>query len=493
MTTSGYQLSLVDSAAATLLELMENANALYRFDVLGQDATLGNPVPVTEVVSSLMTDGGLTTLKSFNNRTAVFLVTITAPDPGALASGEAELMSALDRVAALEWVSPFAAASYFDVVACWSEHVFDDLTEVRQMQRQFRLSFECLPFARSRDVVTVSWTGPVELDPLTSIAGGSGWTTVSGSANIADGIHTSTSWTGRHTFTVDEYLWFKVSRVGATLGERGLTNVKVNGTAIPDAQIRKEAFGGNETTQFFTVPVRAWRGQSVTVEFKLTVGSFATDATLAELWTTGYPSPTSDSAATKPRGIGAVDVAGTARTPCTISFTAPAGGAFVYTGPDPAAAIRDDGAPEVVYAKFTVAAGNGAEITVGGQLMWFPPGDHRTNIGLTAPQPLELNPNGVWPTQPTGALDLGASTSSESQWSYPADAKAAISFFDTTGAKTLISASPALPQGYHGDAVTHEQHALHPGRSGFAVLDVNGDPITTTVTYYPRWRHHAAQ
>lgn len=492
MTSHGYQLTLVDAAGNDLLELMEN-DAAYRIDTLGQDATFGNPVPVSEVISSLMTDGGLTTLKSFNNRTAVFTVTITAVDGGSLASGEAELMAALDRVAALCWDVPWASASYFDVVACWSEHAFDDLAEVKQGERRFTLTFECLPFARSDKASTFTWTGPgTLLAPMTSTAG---WTVVGGGAitSVAGTPPylqrtTSGGITLQRTVTLGEYLWLIVGE-GPSDGAK-LASATVGGTSIASAKWHRQYLGGNLAA--YIVPTGGWSGQSAVVEVAISNSSSWIDrAALFAFYSVEYPNLGASSLNT-PIGIDVVDVEGTARTPCTISFTAPAGGAFVYTAPDPNAAIREEGAAEAVYAKFTVTDDDGAEITVGSQLMWFPPGDHMTNVGITDSQPLELHPDGVWPTQASGPVDIGGDASG-SQWAYPVDEKAAISFFATTGAKNLISASPALPQGYHGDAVTHEQHALHPSRSGFAVLNVNGDPVATTITYYPRWRHHAAQ
>lgn len=494
MTTSGYQLSLVDSAAATLLELMENANALYRFDVLGQDATLGNPVPVAEAISSLMTDGGLTTIRSFGNRVAAFLVTITAPDAGALADGEAVLMAALDRVAALAWHVPFGASSFFDVVACWSEHQFDDLEEVRQVRRTFRVTFECLPFARSADLTTINWTGGHAQTLLNTTAG---WTVVGGGAIQSVGTGTTayiqkTTTNGSVTLSrsieLDDYLWIKT---GPGFGHL-VQSITINGVAIDDANVRREYFPSN-LGEFYTIPTSRWRGQTATVQFTLIEDWTSNRAVIYQLWTLSYPVVTTAATATKPLGIGAIDVTGTARTPCSISFTAPAGGAFVYTAPDPNPAIRDRGAGESVYAKFSISDANGAEVEVDGRLMWFPPGNHTANVGWTDPRPLELYPNGMWPTEATGEANLGPDVlSGASQWAYPLDGRAAISFFDTWGAKKLISPSPSMPQGYHGDAVTHETHSLHPGRCGFAVLDVNGDPVAATVTYYARWKHHAA-
>lgn len=486
MARSGYQL-VVGST-----ELMENDWGPFRIDTLGANATFGDAVPISEVISSLMVDGDLTTTTRFGNRIAAFDVTITAEDPGMLADGEAALMAELDRINTLTWHVPFGPATVFDVVRSWSEHQSDDLVEVRLCRRTFRLYFECLPHGRSVDPVTINWTGgATELDPLSSFTG---WTTVSGSAAYdanAGGIGVPGILAGgsgavlRKTFTVDSYLWFKTPSIPAS--SKGVTSVKINGTTIPDAEVREEGNLVSTATRFYTVPVGAWRGQSVTVEFTLLASK-----ALTELWTRSYPGAIVDASDARPKGISVIDVVGTARTPCTISFTAPAGGAFVYTGPNPDAAIRERGAGESVYAKFTVT-GDGAEVNVGGQLMWFPPGDHTTNIGNTVSQPLELSPNGVWPTVASGAPLSGTNISSGVEWSYPQDPKAAISFFSTTGAKTLISPSPDLPQGYHGDAVTHEQHTLHPSLPGFGVVKTDGDPIATTITFFPRWKHHAAQ
>jgi hypothetical protein len=393
-------------------------------------------------------------------------------------------MSALDNIVSLAWHAPFAAVSHFDVVACWSEFLFDDMSEVRRHERTFRVSFECLPFARSVDESTIEWTGVgTELNPCTSLTG---WTVVSGSADINDGnIHVGTgSIRLAKTVTVDEYLWVKVD-VGSHLVTGAVTAVTVDGVAIPQAEIRQEMTPLTGLTQILTVPTAAWRGQSVEVAFTLAPGA----AWLREFWTVSYPVATElldIDGILEPRGVGVVDVGGTARTPATIRFTAPAGGAFVYTAPDPNTQIRS-GSGETVFAAFSVADPDGGEVEVDGRLMWFPQGDHATHIGFTDPQPSELNPDGIWPQEATGLVTGGAR-----RRTYPTDGRAAISFFNTTGDKALISPRPTLPTGYSGDAVAHEVHALYPGLSGFAVLDEDGDPIPATITYYKRWKHHAA-
>lgn len=471
---SGYQLEV------GALALMENDWGLYRFDTLGANASFGNAVPVSEVISSLMADGDLTTTTRFGNRVATFDVKITAEDAGALAAGEAALMAEVDKVNTLTWHVPFGAPTVFEVVRSWPEHQFDDFAEVKRLQRTYRISFECLPFGRSVASVTKSWTGPAEVSPLTSMTG---LTVVSGSAaynSNAGGILVPGILAGgagavlQATVTADEYLWLKTFISGSSLGTVAITNFKINGITVA---AHPELFGASSATQFYTVPT-GQHGGSVTFEFTLPASSG-----LLEFWTRGYPGPASAAGDTRPKGIDVIDTIGSARAPAMITFTAPSGGAFVYTAPDPNAAVRDQGAGESVFATFTVTDPDGDVQTVGAQSMWFPPGTHSAWIGSTDPQPLMLNPAGVWPTRASGS----------SVWAYPVDGKAAITFYDTSGAKTIISPSPQLPQGYHGGAIVHSVHSVHPGRSGFAVLDTSGVPVAATLTYYPHWWSHAGQ
>lgn len=492
LASSGYQLGAVAADGSSLLEFMENDWGLYRFDLLGQDATFGNPVPVTEVISSLMTDGGLTTIKSFGNRTAVFLLTITAPDTAALDDGEAAVMSALDSMSALAWHQPFGAASYFDVVASWSEQVFDDLEEVLRCRRTFRLTFECLPFARSKLSTTINWAGPaVELSPLSSLTG---WTTVSGAAptiiSNPDGTGSAFFFSGGAAvmqFTppapLDEYLWIKSGTTANPFDGTG-RYLQVGGVEV-DWDLCRVTTVGSRT--FLIVPTSEWRGQTPVIEMSVLINS-----RINEFYATSYPSlvAANDLA---PRGVGAVDVGGTARTQCVISFTAPAGGAFVITGPDPNVLLRDRGAGESVFAHFTVTAPT--ETSIGGRLIRHEVGTHSRGIGYTDAQPVVLNPDGIWPQVATGPLTGTGISAGAVQYAYPNDpyGRTSVTFFATSGDKTLISPGVDLPTGYTGETAHHEHHALYPGRSLFAVLDTNGYPIPATVTYFKRWKHNAAE
>ena len=329
------------------------------------------------------------------------------------------------------------------------------------------------------------------MSPLTSITG---WTVVSGSAAydanaggvLVPGILTSSSGVLRHTVTADEYLWLKVARSSPSGEDTAITGVKVNGTTIADALIHKESFGVNGTTHFYTVPTGAWRGESVTVEFTLTDSS-ATSAALTQFWSRSYPGAALGAGNASPKDVGVMDTVGSARAPMWMRLTAPAGGVFIYTAPDPNVQIRERGAGESVFAQFTISDPDGDEVSVGAQLMWFPPGTHSTWIGATDPQPLMLNPNGVWPTR---AMGLSGGISS---WAYPVDGRAAVTFYDTSGAKTIISPSPEMPQGFHGGALAHSVHSVHPGRMGIGAWDVNGDPVSIDYGYHPHWWSHAGQ
>ena len=492
--STGYQLD------ADGFALCEHDTAAGRIDTLAVEASFGNAVPVVDAMPSLMRDGDLTRTTRDGNRVVTFRHRVTAQTPRMLDELGEALIAAVQSTQQLRWQKPAGAASdCYDVVRVQTEKLADEQWDVRERRgvRVYRVSYECLPYVRSDKVSTFTWTGPsAELASMNSTAG---WTVVGGGA-IASAVGigsdfsylyrtTSGAITLRRTVTLDEYLWLAVGE--AITDGSMLYTVKIDGVSIPSSKWKRRYIRSAITS--YLVPTGAWSGKTVVVEVTISNSStWSNRATLAGFHSMGYPNlGATDTGQMRPLGIGVIDVDGTARAPCTISFTAPAGGACVYTGPDPNAAIRAKGAGEAVFAKFTVTDDNGTEVSVGSQLMWFPPGDHLTNIGVTDPQPLELNPNGVWPTQASGFADLGDVNGT--QWAYPIDVMAAISAFSTSGAKNLISPSPALPQGYRGDAAAHEEHVLHPPRCGFAVMDVNGNPITTTVTYYARWKHNAAQ
>lgn len=453
------------------LSLMDNTEGVCTFNTQGASATLGNPVPVAEVISSLLRDGDLTTTNRFGNREASFLVEIKAPDPGALADGEAALMAELDQVNTLTWQVPYGADTLFDVVRSWPEFMMDDLTEVRRIVRVYRVVFECLPFGRSADEVTINWTGSgTEIDLSTT----AGWTATGGSITSLSNEIRKTTTTGTITLSrsvaLQDYLWLKVD--GST-GFTVLSAVTVDGVSVPMAEVHTLKFSGN---QFFTIPTDTWRGTTKTVQFTIAADSGSTNvATLREFWTTSYPARATGNTTAAPMGIGVIDVPGSARAPVAlISFTVPTGGAWLYTAPNPNVALRERGAVENLYAKWTV----------GGADPVYLAGDYVRVTSRSDPQPPRLNPDGIWPQYATDVDQLA----------YPSARGTAISFFPTSGPVSVISASPDLPTGFHPEAIVHEEHVLHPGRCGFAVIAAaTGLPVAATITYYPHWWAHAGQ
>lgn len=132
----------------------------WRFSVLGEDMTFGNPQPVEMSIASLMADGSPTVTTHHENREAGFRVTISGPDSGALSSGERELNLQLTRRNTLAWTPAdgFGPTTVFEVETSNMDWLFDDTAEAEGktlLRRTFRLRLVCLPFPRSADVTLI--------------------------------------------------------------------------------------------------------------------------------------------------------------------------------------------------------------------------------------------------------------------------------------------------------------------------------------------------
>lgn len=451
----------------------------YSYHVLGDDFSKGKPEAVREIFKSLLIDGDLNRRKRHGNRKVEFLMEIEGDDLDAVTAGETAFEIELYKIANdLVYTPPdgYGAASVFTMVDGDIGEIFDDLDELSGDRRTFEVMLECLPYTKSLDPVTFTWTGPgTQLRPLNVTTG---WTVVGGGSLVSAGFPpffpTSLtrsgggSITAKTTVTLGTYLWL-VTDAQSTLP------VKIDGETIDTDIIRREPDSPvSPTSAAFTVPTERWRGRTVEVEVTFT--------TLLAFWSVQYPNVWNANAAA-PHGLGVVDIIGSARCPCVITFTAPSGGAFVYTGPDPNEAIRERGVSEIVWSHFEVTDEEGVAFTIGGRTQWVPEGTWTKSIGFTDPQPLEIHPDGVWPR-----VEIGGEV-----WAYPDADGTAISYFETTGVKNLVSPTPALPQGYHADAKVVGQHSLYPGRTGFAVMNEDGIPISCTVTYYPHWWTNAGQ
>lgn len=476
--------------------------------LLEVDYDLGNGVTIYDELTSLLRDGTLVTSSKTGNRTLRLPILV---EDATGSRGRAEAGVALDVEANKPYntvtvyphdygqpgAGPAMVLESFEMASEVDPDVGGRLERVGI--RRYVLTCPALPGVRSVDPVTVNWSGPGAV--LRAVDSTTGWTSRSGGGtlSVSSGALTRTT-SGplllRTTPTnpLREFVYIRSNAVGAFP-----LNMVIGGAAITEAEVYKGPAANNADVMLVEVPEQ-FIGATPQIDFDIEVSSGT--AILYGFGTTRYPNipvgaepggaGINNTATSANFGIGSIEVVGTARTFCTISFTAPSGGAFVVTGRDPVHALRTRGLAEIAFGKFTVASSSGATVTVGSGVTWFPQGTHYTQVGVTNPQPPQLNPNGMWPQLATGTTTLGGDSSAR-QFAYPADEMAAVTFFATSGPKTLISAQQDLPDGYTGGAEVFEDHILHPGRSMFAVLDQNGDPIPATITYYPRWRHFPTQ
>lgn len=452
--------------------------------------SLGSTRTMYEAVASLMLDGSYVRSPGHENRDNLgFTVEVRFSD----SDEAAEYQEALEREAGkatntltFEPRDGIGTTTVFETFEADLDHDWDQDNDERGV-RYFPVKIPALPFVRGEEVSTIAWSGgSTELDPLTSLTG---WTTSGGTPTVSGGLQVAagSTITMSKTLTVaGSYVWAYVLHAASVDHSGVLVAASINGVSVPLTDIQRQEI--TEGHLYFHIPAHDFRGQSVAVSLTLS-GTNGQAAVLKELWSVNYPNRAAlGSLTAPPPGIDVIDVEGSARTPCTITFTAPAGGAFVYTAPDPDAAVRR-GAGEIVFGNFTVSAAGGAELAIGPRLSWFPAGTHSVMVGSTLPQPIELA--AAWPQAATAAFTATGVAAGAFQYVFPAADRTAISFYDTAGAKALVSPTPALPEGYHGGALHHEIHSLHAGRCGFAVLDKDGNPVATTITYYARRQFHA--
>lgn len=481
----------------------------YHVAVIEGSDGFGNPVPAIEQAQSLFRDGALSYISSDGNRIASFFLCVTAETEHDLDLFETEVMlPEFDKVNTLTWSRPGGADIVFDVVTSYSEMSYLPQNAM-VLNRVYKVTFECLPYGHSVTAEVINWTGPNTR--VTDLSSTAGWTVV-GSGAIQVGtdlsgnpyLRRTTAGTIRlqRTFVLDEYLRIGVDGI---VGDTDIVNtVTVNGTAIPKTTFNFE--GGGGVYSVVTIPTSAWRGQTCVVEFTIKQGTATGRATLYSIYTESYPNK-NPSATSVTKGIGVIDISGTARAGCMLEFTIPTGkGAFIYTAPDPNVSLKR-GAGEVMFAQFSAATVDGVVVTVGAWSTWFPQGPHATTVGITAARPTALYPGGVWPTLQTGKdVATVGDGAHETSYAYPIDRRAACAFFDTDGAKVIVTPTPDLPAGFQGNAPNdlwwvipsdsggapyYEVLSLHPGRCGFAVIDTDGNPIACKITYYARWKHNA--
>lgn len=468
---------------------------------------LGNGVTVYDELSALLRDGTLVSSSRTGNRQLDLSVLIKSTT-GSQALADSGVLLDVECNKDINTVTVYPGdyghtgagpALTLDTFIAQSDHDPDGDLE-RAGYRRFLLTIPALPGVRSVEESVINWTGPAE--ELRDTNSTTGWTSRPGGGTLsasASGLSRTDPGDLKLTTVPTNPLrkFIYIRGIGGA-GAPTTLDMVIGGVAIPEAEVYKGPTANDADLMLVEVP-EEFVGTTPQIDFDIEVSGGA--AVLYSFWTTNYPNIPPGG---EPGGIGLSSLqglsanfgldhivpGGTARTGCTIMFTAPTGGAFVLTERNPVQALRGRGLSEMVFGRFTWAA-EGA-ITIGGAPFWFPPGTHYAQIGRTLPRPPQLNPNGLWPTQAMGAKTIGTDAATATRWTYPADELAAVSFFNTTGVKNVISAGPDLRDGYQGDAVVFEEHLLHPDGTGFAVLDINGAPIAATVTYYRRWLHYPA-
>lgn len=152
------------------------------FEAMGDGATLGNPQSVDRSVLSSLLDGSFVVTDSHDNREASFQVWIRASDSAALAHGEKMLFDRCSRPVEFGWTPPdgWGARTVFEAFTSHLEHEFDDLKEINQLVRSYRLRIVCYPFGFSEDEVVdvaVPFTGTPTTTVISDGTSTTGWST----------------------------------------------------------------------------------------------------------------------------------------------------------------------------------------------------------------------------------------------------------------------------------------------------------------------------
>ena len=148
--TPGITLGQVELTAGTPI-----GDAPYWFQAMGEDYSLGTPVPVDQAVDTLLQDGSKVVTTGHDNREVSFIVKVCGSDLDVLSQGETALFLECARPNTLTVVpwDGIGATTVFDVWTSTLEPYYDDMLELRRMERAYRLTLTCAPFGRSESEV----------------------------------------------------------------------------------------------------------------------------------------------------------------------------------------------------------------------------------------------------------------------------------------------------------------------------------------------------
>lgn len=166
MSREGVEQLLLGSLQLARGPASDTETAAYEMYALADDATFGNPVPITTVIDSLLGDGQLVSIDRHGNREARFGIRVNATNGALLNAAEAALVAETEKPNTLTWVGPdgYTPTTVFDVVTSWAEQVMNSDDEVRT-SRKFVLNLTLYPHPRSAQSTTVPALGS-GIDPV---------------------------------------------------------------------------------------------------------------------------------------------------------------------------------------------------------------------------------------------------------------------------------------------------------------------------------------
>ncbi|MCD4535638.1 hypothetical protein LRP67_16215 [Nocardioides sp. cx-169] len=128
----------------------------------------GNPEPVVAPIQSLLLNGSLAEVLSYDNRNIVIRVEISGPSLVDVSAGEEALMAEVRKGRnTLTWLpaDSFASPIVFDVIWSRFDYTYDDLDEALRQKRTFVITLNCAPFGRDDEETEVQAVATGESPP----------------------------------------------------------------------------------------------------------------------------------------------------------------------------------------------------------------------------------------------------------------------------------------------------------------------------------------